>query len=466
MQMMKMKVIMMKKFKKALKSFGKAIYSVIDKFIVTPVSKVVYVIGNKIAKGNKLETILNRPNVLVYISLALAILVFYLVDSKAITLVQTNAEIIANQPINVIYNKSAYVVEGIPDSVDIILTGRKSDLYLAKQLGDHEVVLDLSDYGVSDEPVRVKLTYNKTIDSLNYKLDPTYVTVTIKKKVSEQKDITYDLLNQDQLDEKLSVKRVTLTKNEVVVKGSEDTLAQIATVKALIDLSNKDFVNKGIYTVDNVNLVAYDASGMILDNVEIVSTGISAEIELDSYSKQVPIKITTTGTLADTRAISSITINGKSDYMVTIYGDQSELESIDSVPVSIDVNGQGSGNSKKYPVTISKPRGVRSISDSSAVIELTFDTSTQVTINNVRVEIFNKPSGLSVTTQRGQEYISVIAEGVESVLKDIDAGNITAYIDLTGYTVGNHTVTVQVEQNDARIRYTAESTIDIEIRNE
>lgn len=457
---------MMKKFKKALKSFGKAIYSVIDKFIVTPVSKVVYVIGNKIAKGNKLETILNRPNVLVYISLALAILVFYLVDSKAITLVQTNAEIIANQPINVIYNKSAYVVEGIPDSVDIILTGRKSDLYLAKQLGDHEVVLDLSDYGVSDEPVRVKLTYNKTIDSLNYKLDPTYVTVTIKKKVSEQKDITYDLLNQDQLDEKLSVKRVTLTKNEVVVKGSEDTLAQIATVKALIDLSNKDFVNKGIYTVDNVNLVAYDASGMILDNVEIVSTGISAEIELDSYSKQVPIKITTTGTLADTRAISSITINGKSDYMVTIYGDQSELESIDSVPVSIDVNGQGSGNSKKYPVTISKPRGVRSISDSSAVIELTFDTSTQVTINNVRVEIFNKPSGLSVTTQRGQEYISVIAEGVESVLKDIDASNITAYIDLTGYTVGNHTVTVQVEQNDARIRYTAESTIDIEIRNE
>ena len=345
MLMMKAKVKMMKKFKKALTALGKKIYSFIDRFIVTPISKLVYIIGNKLAKGNKLETILNRPNVLVYISLALAVLVFYLVDSKAITLVQTNAEIIANQPINVIYNKSAYVVEGIPDSVDIILTGRKSDLYLAKQLGDHEVVLDLSDYEVSDEPVRVKLTYNKTIDSINYKLDPSYVTVTIKKKVSDIKEVKWDLLNQDQLDEKLSVKDVKLSKDEVVVKGSADTLAQIASVKALIDLSNKDFVGEGKYTVDNVGLVAYDSNGEILNNVEMVPGTLSAEVILESYSKQVPIRVTTNGDLASSRAIKNITINGKSEYLVTVYGDQEELASLDSVQVSIDVDGQGSGES-------------------------------------------------------------------------------------------------------------------------
>ena len=285
----------MKKIKKAFLSLCKAVYIFVDKFIVTPISKIVYIIGNKITKGNKIDKILNKPNVLVYVSLALAIIVFYLVDSKVITLVQTNSEILSNQPINVIYNKSAYVVEGIPDSVDIILTGRKSDLYLSKQLGEHEVVLDLSDYEVSDEPQRVKLTYKKNIDSISYKLDPSYVTVTIKKKVSDIKAITYDLMNQDQLDEKLSVKSVTLSKNEVVVKGSEDTLNEIASVKALIDLSDKTFTEKGTYSVDNVNLVAYDGSGKILDYVEIVSTSISAETVLDSYSKEVPINALTTG---------------------------------------------------------------------------------------------------------------------------------------------------------------------------
>lgn len=454
----------MKKIKKAFLSLCKAVYIFVDKFIVTPISKIVYIIGNKITKGNKIDKILNKPNVLVYVSLALAIIVFYLVDSKVITLVQTNSEILSNQPINVIYNKSAYVVEGIPDSVDIILTGRKSDLYLSKQLGEHEVVLDLSDYEVSDEPQRVKLTYKKNIDSISYKLDPSYVTVTIKKKVSDIKAITYDLMNQDQLDEKLSVKSVTLSKNEVVVKGSEDTLNEIASVKALIDLSDKTFTEKGTYSVDNVNLVAYDGSGKILDYVEIVSTSISAEIVLDSYSKEVPINVLTTGNLVAGKAISSITINDKSDYRVTIYGEQSVLDEIKSVPVTIDVSNQGNSGEKTYNVTISKPSGVRHISESSASIKLNFGEAKQRTINDVTVEIRNKPEGLEANAMSSNDdKVDVQVIGVQSVIDNISADDITAYIDLTGYTVGEHTVTVQVEGTDSKVQYIVTKSINIVI---
>ena len=47
---------------------------------------------------------------------------------------QNEAEVIQNQPVKVLYNEEAYVVEGLVDSVDIILTGNKSAIYLAKQL--------------------------------------------------------------------------------------------------------------------------------------------------------------------------------------------------------------------------------------------------------------------------------------------------------------------------------------------
>ena len=463
---------MMNKIVKALKNIGKKIYCFVDKFIVTPISTLIFKIQNKLGKESKLEKILNKPNVLLYLSLAFAILLFYLVDSKASLLVSTDAEILTNQPVRVIYNSSAYVVEGIPETVDITLIGKKSELYLARQLGDNEVVVDLSDYGASDTPVKVKMTYNKTIDNLDYKIDPTYVTVTIKKKVSDTKTITYDLLNQDSLDEKLSVKSVELSKSEVVVRGSQDTLDKIATIKALINLDNTEFTKAGTYTVDNLTLVAYGSDGNIIENVEIVATSITAEVQLDSYSKKVPVKVITIGELVNGKAISSITINGvnASEYQTTIYGDEETLDGIDSVPVTIDINGQGNNGSKTSIATISKPSGVRSVSDSSVTVVLNFDEAAQRTITLSRISPRHVPNGLTANLASNEDRnISVQVIGVQSVLDALgdNPTGIEAYVDLTGYnTPGTYSITVQVEGNDSRLQYLVTKDVNIVISKE
>ena len=453
----------MSKISNFFKKIGKGIYKFVDKFIVTPISKVVYEVSAKIKQFDKLEKVLNRPNVLIYVSLVLAIILFFFVDSKVITLANT-AEIISGQPINVKYNSDAYVVEGIPESVDITLMGRKSDLYLAKQLGDHEVILDLTDYEPSEEPQKVKLTYNQTIDSISYKLDPSFVTVTIKKKVSSLKNITYDLMNAEKLDAKLSVKSVELSKNEVVVKGSQDTLDKISSVKALIDLSDPRYTEKGTYNVDNVSLVAYDDNGLKLSNVEIVATNVTATMELDSYSQEVPIRVITTGDLVTGKAISSITINGKSSYSVTVYGEQSVIDSITSVPVTVDVSDQGASGAKTYKVTISKPSGIRYISESSATIVLNFGEAKQKTIEGVKVDQKNIPTGMVANAKTPEDAtVSVQVVGVESVINEITAENISAYIDLTGYTEGDHSIEVQVENDDTKVKYIVTKKINIEL---
>ena len=172
---------MMKIFKPFIKLI-KLIYSLIDKYIVVPISRLVYRI-NELSRNNsgKIERILNRPNVLIYVSLFCAIIVFVLIDRKSINLLSDEAEILSGQKVNVIYNEEAYVIEGVPSAVDITLIGRKSDLYLAKQIGEHEVVLDLSDY--KPGTYKVKLQYNHSIDTVNYKLDPSTINVKISKKV-------------------------------------------------------------------------------------------------------------------------------------------------------------------------------------------------------------------------------------------------------------------------------------------
>ena len=70
----------MSKIGKVIGSFLKAIYRVVDKFIVTPISRVIYNVNNYMKNHNGgLDKLLNRPNVLLYTSLVLAIVVFLLI---------------------------------------------------------------------------------------------------------------------------------------------------------------------------------------------------------------------------------------------------------------------------------------------------------------------------------------------------------------------------------------------------
>ena len=58
----------MNKILKPLKKLGKSLYDFVDKFIVTPISTLVYKIGNRLGKEDKLEKLLNRPNFILIIS--------------------------------------------------------------------------------------------------------------------------------------------------------------------------------------------------------------------------------------------------------------------------------------------------------------------------------------------------------------------------------------------------------------
>ena len=386
---------MNKIFQFVLKIF-KGIYRILDRFFVTPISRFLFRLNDRLKNNpSKIEHFLNRPNILLYISLIFAVGVFFLIDSQVVTLVEKEAEILSNQPVTVLYNKEAYVVEGLVDTVDIILTGRKSSIYLAKQLGDHDVVLDLTDYEASETSIKVPLSYNQTVDNISYKLDPSYVTVTIKKKESKiWNNVSYELLNENKLDEKLSVDSVELDKTEVIIKGSNDALEKVATVKALIDLSNKKFVDAGTYDISDIRMVAYDSNGEVLPNVEIVPNTITGSITLGTYSTIVPIKVLATGDLITGKSISAITINGKNSYSISIYGEKSIIDEIKSVPVTIDVTNQGNNGAKTYNVTIAKPNGVRHISEENAKVVVSFGDEKQKTLEINNIAYRNLANGL------------------------------------------------------------------------
>ena len=438
---------MIKIFKPFIKLF-KGIYKIIDKLIVTPISKLIYRI-NQLGKNNngKLERILNRPIILLYISLACAVIVFLLIDKQVISLVDNEAEIITDQPVNIIYNQENYVVEGVPETVDITLIGSKSNLYIAKQTGDHKVELDLTHY--TPGTYKVKLKYNHAMSNVSYKLDPSTITIKISEKEMEEFDLSYDLLNENKLDQKLSIENVKLSESEVIVKGSKETLETISNVKALIDLEAANLTNKGEYEVDSIKLVAYDNDGNKVNNVEMVPNDIKATIKVDSYSVELPVKVITSGNITTGYALSSITSTVSK---VTVYGEQKILDKLTNIEAKLDVSGL-SADKTFNGIELIKPSGVRYMSDNTTSITVTLDTETSKEFTGIEIESVNLANQYSVSAlTENDRVITVIAKGVSSALETLESSKIKAYIDLSGYKEGTHEVEVKLETDDSRFQ--------------
>lgn len=429
------------------RNFFRNIWKIIDRRIVTPLTKLVVVTSERFGNySNKFEKWLSRSNTLLFLSLFIAIIVFVIVDQKVLLFSENSAEVLKSQPVNVTYNEEAYVVEGLPKTVDITLIGRKADLYFAKQSPSHDINVDLT--GLKPGTHKVTIKYNQALPSLDYKVNPSVATVIIYPKISETKTLTYDMLNQDSLDSKLVVKEVMMENDKVVVKGAEHQLKEVATVKALIDVNNFVKQEVGIMTLKDVPLKAYDERGNVVD-VEIVPGKINVDVEIASPSKELPVKVIPKGKISFGLAISAIDL---SETKVTVYGDEETLDKMKYVPLTIDVNGLKEDH--KFKLELVKPNGVRYMNVNNVTVDVKLDQSSDKVINNVNIETRNLSDSLAVQGLSAEDTkVSVTAKGVSSVINDIKVEDVTAYLDLKGFGVGVHEVEVQVEGSDTRVQY-------------
>ena len=434
------------------------IYKIIDRLIVLPVTKFFMFIRDKFGnRTDRLEKWLTRKNTLVFISLILSIFLFLYVDSESTVITNNSAEVLYDQKVKATYNSNAYVIEGLPKTVDVTLIGRKVDLYLAKQLSKGSVTADLSN--LKEGKHTITLDYDCSINSVEYKMDPSTVNISVYPKVSETRTASIDVINKDKIDKKLSVGEVTLSEKEIVIKGSEHKLKTVSSVKALVDVSKVINPEIGVSELDDVKLVAYDSNGKVVKDIEIEPNKLTAKITIESPKKEVPIRIIPTGNLQFGKAIDSITTNINK---VTIYGDQDILDDLDYVPVEVDVTGLN--EDKLYDVIISKPAGVKEMSNTNAKVNIKLGTEISKEINDIYIETTNLgPNYKAVAIGESSSKTTVVVKGTKNVLDAIDATMITAKVDLKGYNEGDYEVAVKVEGSDNKATY-APKTTKIKVR--
>ena len=432
--------------------FIKNIIKLIDKSIVMPISKFFDKISCKFNKnGNKLERFLVKKNTMIFLSLIIAIIIFFYVDSKSSILVDSSAEVLRNQKVIATYNKEAYVVEELPEEADVTLIGRRVDLYLAKQLSSGNVTVDISNLKPGTH--KVDLNYDSSIKSVDYNLNPSSVTVVIYPKMSATKIAQIDVVNQDKLATKLSIQNVVIDQDEIIVKGAEHTLNEVASVKALVDINNIVDPSEGISKIDDVSLVAYDTKGNVVD-VEMVPSKVSATVSIVSPKTTVPLKIIPKGEVEFGKAISSMT---SSVGQVTVYGEETVIKDLQYIPVEVDVTKLS--KTKTFNIVIEKPTGIRDISISNVNVTVSLGEVKEKVIDDIKIDPINLDSNYSPQSLgKNSSVTSVIVKGTESVLASIDSSTIKATVDLSGLGEGEHVVDVIVTGEDLRATYTAKPT--------
>lgn len=450
----------------------KKIYKFFDRNIIVPITKFFVGIGDKIKNiGKPLEIISKSKKGIIIISLILAVAVCYYIQGRSNSLLETNAKVLYDQPVTANYNEEEYVVEGLPKTVDITMIGSKANLYLANQLPTQNVVVDLSDLGVGSYDVNLK--YKQSITSVQYKLDPSTVRVTISPKKSRTMSVTEEVMNLTDLDSELAVRSVQLYKlktteeetgtkenaddritiNEVIVKGKEETINQVASVKALVDVNKLTDPQVGenlLRGANEVPIVAYDSEGKKLD-VELVPSTVRAVVNIESPSKEVPIVVVPKG-IEDIVFGKSIETITQSSETVTLYGKQEALDNINNIEVEIDVTNLN--NNKKFTETLKKPKNIRKLSVSTVSIDVALGDESSKEVSGVKLSARNLGNDYLVQVSNDSvNEIPVILKGTESVISQIKSNEIEAYVDLKDYQEGTHEVKVKVVGNDNRVIY-------------
>ena len=388
---------------------------------------------------------------LVALVLALLLYVSFNFPEDAIFEIIQNAEDLGVYPIHAIVSDQAYEVSNLPENVRVRVIGDLSNIKNMKQSKNFRIVANLTD--LTEGTHEVKFKAESAPSSVDVVLEPSNAIVTIKKKSIRSFTLGYDFVNRNNMDSIYDLSEPQLEQGEVHVRASNDTLDKIAYVKALIDI-------KTSYTSDfttQATIAAYDDKGNKMD-VDIIPATMNATVKVTRPSKEVPITIVPNGTIGDNKAIASYQL----DYdKVTLYAEQSVLDSIEELPITIPASTLTSDREISMPLI--PPYGVTKISKSVVNISIKLAPQKERVIKDVPITLKNMPENFVVNLYGDSATTEVTLQGAENVIKNVKVEDLEVTLDLSQIEeAGEYTLPIQVKGKNRLITYVlknAETTI-------
>ncbi|WP_110926527.1 CdaR family protein [Bacillus massiliglaciei] len=411
------------------------------------------------------------------VSFALAALLFISVnfemeaDKKSMglsTAPEYDTETIENVPVEVYYDRENLVVSGVPDTVDVTLSGAKSLLIAAKNQREFKVYLDLSDPEITMGTRTVSYKISGLNEKLKATIEPESANVDVQERVTKEFSVEPEY-NKALLEDGYIAENPTVDPQTVKITGAKDVIDQISYVKATIGLDSgvEDSVN-GEATVR-----ALDRDLNKLD-VTIEPAKVQVGLKISIPSKSVSLSASPTGKPKDGLKIKSINIDPGS---VTLFGSESVLDDIEGIDVPVDVSKVDGDTDME--VDIPQPDKVRRMSvqklkvtvltekpakDTPEEEKTETETETETsapkkeeepeeeteTAASVQSKTFEGIPIKAVGIQNDQEVqiepetVNVTLTGKEEDMEKVSKSDISLTVDASELDEGTHTVEISV----------------------
>ena len=300
-----------------------------------------------------------------------------------------------------------------------------------------------ADMNYLDENSRIPVTivYNGTYNGVAISTKRVYLTVTIGDEMSTKYQVEVETAGEPANG--CVVQETTVQPEAVTVAGPVDGVRQINRVVAYVDVTD---INEDMTTTSILHFE--DADGNEVDRSRLQVDFDEAEVNVKVvHSKSVPIRVSTSGTLADGLVLESVEAKPST---VELIGESEVLNEITAIVIPstiIDLSQITDSLVTTVDLTSYLPEGVSLADRSHSQIQIEVTISSNETRNyNVstsNISVRNLASGRHVRFKT--DTVSVSISGNKNDLNSLSGGSLTGYIDVDGLQAGEHKVRLVLE---------------------
>lgn len=390
-------------------------------------------------KLNSLDSVYNKflENEALMKLLALIAAVVLVITSRYTTDVFLNqtTQIIPNQELVTLINPNHIIVDGaIPDRVEVMLIGERNHVEVAMRQQNLELYVDLRHLtpGTHNVPVMDRNIVNR----VDVRTNPGSFIVTIAEIEEAIWEVEPIIVNRHYLDEQSVITEPMLSLDKVQIKGAGSVLANIATVRASIDI---EAINDGVREFE-APITVFDSNMNVL-NVEIIPDRLTATVEVFNDSELIPLAYSVAGSPPAGLSIHEIVFDPP---LIEMFGERSVLEQLEQVVIPVNLYQLNENHEMVIPISL--PPGIQYMTENQVTVRVIYEETHSRTFRNVNIRRTNLGSGLTLASSSSDNTrVDVMVIGAPSLLERLSETDINVFVDLSDLGAGDFQIPIMVE---------------------
>ncbi|MFD1407207.1 YbbR-like domain-containing protein [Kroppenstedtia eburnea] len=377
---------------------------------------------------------LQNNNVIKLVALLLAIMLWLIVNDEGNLFRSKQTDnIVTNVPLTVRYDEDRFAIRKMPDSVDLYLRGHIPSMKRVTP-SRFEAYVDLRNQGEGthrDLPVKVK----GVPGGVEAEVRPRTVEVSLESKRSRVVPVEVEVIGHPKPGYKAG--KPVAKPERVEVRGIRSDLEKVRRVKAVV---NAEGATETISR--SVSLQVYGEDGEF-SGVEVSPREVDVEISVASPNLKLPLAVQYSGVPPKGLAVESVKTEPDT---VTVYGTKNYLAGLKTYPGPVlDLSGMNRDRTVVMEIPVGD--GAVKVEPEQITLDVKVVKGKEKTLRNIPVKIRGAKEEMQVEMV-SSDRVDLTLFGAPSRLKELKAGDLKAYVDLSEQTPGEYPVPVQVEAPD------------------